>query len=429
MTAEVALLNRLGVALAADSAVTIPTSRSTKIYQSANKLFPLSDSLPIGIMISGNANLMNIPWETIIKIYRSRSVGREFKTVKEQADNFIAFLDNNSWFFPADVQKQKIQEILTWLFIGLRKQLDNRLEIKQKEESVPLTPALSESTLIEIGKDFLKHLRNRKHLTSLPQDHANVIARKYQREIAEIREEVFAEIVSKVSTKRLLTQISSELFAREYFGPTYSGVVVAGFGTKEIYPNLVEIAVQCVAANRLKYVKRRSISIDSEYRAAIVPFAQSEMVHVFMEGIDENLLKDMKDISGDFLTGFVRSICDAVASKEDKSEHLQQKLGSILEEKLPVLYKKWDNERKLRFVEPITNVVASLPKDELAAMAESLIHLTSLKRRVSTDEETVGGPIDVAMITKGDGLIWIRRKHYFNPDLNPRYMSRISGRR
>jgi len=38
---------------------------------------------------------------------------------------------------------------------------------------------------------------------------------------------------------------------------------------------------------------------------------------------------------------------------------------------------------------------------------------------ISTEEdvsrtETVAGPIDVAIISKGDGLIWIKRKHYFD---------------
>ena len=35
------------------------------------------------------------------------------------------------------------------------------------------------------------------------------------------------------------------------------------------------------------------------------------------------------------------------------------------------------------------------------------------------DAETVGGPIDVAVISKGDGFIWIKRKHYFSTELNP----------
>jgi hypothetical protein len=51
-------------------------------------------------------------------------------------------------------------------------------------------------------------------------------------------------------------------------------------------------------------------------------------------------------------------------------------------------------------------------------MAESLVAITALKRRVTLGAETVGGPIDVAVISKGDGFIWIKRKHYFDMSYN-----------
>ena len=34
---------------------------------------------------------------------------------------------------------------------------------------------------------------------------------------------------------------------------------------------------------------------------------------------------------------------------------------------------------------------------------------------------TVGGPIDVAIISKCDGFIWLKRKHYFDRAYNPQY--------
>jgi hypothetical protein len=39
------------------------------------------------------------------------------------------------------------------------------------------------------------------------------------------------------------------------------------------------------------------------------------------------------------------------------------------------------------------------------------------------DPETVGGPIDVAVISKGDGFVWIKRKHYFVPELNHHFFA------
>ena len=73
-----------------------------------------------------------------------------------------------------------------------------------------------------------------------------------------------------------------------------------------------------------------------------------------------------------------------------------------------------------KHISPVLNAVGSLSKEDLAELAESLINLTYLKRRISfqEEEESVGGPIDVAIITKGDGFIWVKRKHYFNLEKN-----------
>ena len=48
-------------------------------------------------------------------------------------------------------------------------------------------------------------------------------------------------------------------------------------------------------------------------------------------------------------------------------------------------------------------------------MDEALVYVTSLKRKVSSASETVSEPIDVAVISKGDGFVWIKRK--VDPDV------------
>ena len=75
------------------------------------------------------------------------------------------------------------------------------------------------------------------------------------------------------------------------------------------------------------------------------------------------------------------------------------------------------------YTEPLLNTVVSLDKEDMANMAESFISLTSLVRRMQPGEETVGGPVDVAVISKGDGFVWINRKHYFRPELNAPFFS------
>lgn len=112
MTAEVGILNTMGVALAADSAVSIGPG-ADKIYSSAEKLFNLSESAPVGIMVNGNAAFLSIPWETIIKIYRKSRRGKRFATLIEYRDDFLQFVSSNRKMFP-----QKLQTDYTVLLIN-----------------------------------------------------------------------------------------------------------------------------------------------------------------------------------------------------------------------------------------------------------------------------------------------------------------------
>ncbi len=55
--------------------------------------------------------------------------------------------------------------------------------------------------------------------------------------------------------------------------------------------------------------------------------------------------------------------------------------------------------------------VSGLPRQDLAKMAEALVNLTAFLMRMNADQdETVAEPIDVALLSKGDGFIWIKHK-------------------
>jgi hypothetical protein len=67
MTAEIAIMNRSAITVAADSAV---TRGPNKVHVNANKIFRLSDQAPIGLMVYGNADVFGLPWELVAKLYR-----------------------------------------------------------------------------------------------------------------------------------------------------------------------------------------------------------------------------------------------------------------------------------------------------------------------------------------------------------------------
>ena len=86
MTCEVAVMNKRGIALAADSAVTLGNGK--KIYHTAEKLFSLTPSIPVAIMTFGATDMMNVPWETVVKIYPQKLGSRRFDTLDQCAKDF-----------------------------------------------------------------------------------------------------------------------------------------------------------------------------------------------------------------------------------------------------------------------------------------------------------------------------------------------------
>lgn len=167
-----------------------------------------------------------------------------------------------------------------------------------------------------------------------------------------------------------------------------------------------------------------SASISYDQTALIIPFAQREMVDTFVSGIDP-FFKAVLDgyLAQLFKVIYPGLISENIHASDNEKGILKKKLEEAGKKILDDFQKKLEGYSKEKHVDPILNIVAVLPKDELAAMAESFINLTSLKRKITIETETVGGPIDVAVISKGDGFVWIKRKHYFKPELNPQFLS------
>ena len=143
------------------------------------------------------------------------------------------------------------------------------------------------------------------------------------------------------------------------------------------------------------------------------------MVKTFVEGVDPDLLKHILGQVGRMLDQLPERIADAIKgdAKQDAADRLQPQV----EEAKRTIAEELNKFMVERHIWPTINVAASLPKDELAELAEALVSLTTIKRKISLGLETVGGPVDVAVVSKGDGFVWIKRKHYFPAELNPTF--------
>jgi len=426
MTAEIAIMNKEAIALAADSAVTMAQEREQKIFTSANKLFALSKYYPVGIMVYGSASFMGVPWESIIKIYRNKLGKQKFDMLKEYADNFISFLNNGNPLFPEAQQKRRFYGNTIGYFALIKKDIKEKIESVIREEG-KVTNTQIEQITSDVIKEHYNKWEKTKMLPSIPKNHIKNIINKYEDAINKAIGEVFEKLPISKNASEQLKKIAGSLFAKLPEGispPDISGIVIAGFGDKDTFPSLKSFDIEGVANNKLKYKERLSAEINFENTATIIPFAQKEMVATFMEGMDPYFQKQMGIYLSEIFDKYPEVIVENIEKFDDKKKKsLKQKLKEASNKISKDYQKKIEIYKRKHYVNPIINVVGMLPKDELATMAESLVSLTSFKRKVTMGSETVGGPIDVAVISKGDGFIWIKRKHYFKAELNPQFFS------
>lgn len=429
MTAEVVVMNRNGLALAADSAVSIGYPEA-KIYNSANKLFQLSAVAPVGIMVYGGANLMEVPWETVIKIFRSNLGHQIFPKLKGYGPYFVSFLKQNRALFPEESQARFVTFVAENLFRELRNDFFTKLE-KAFSEHKDISQDDASSILRDVLNEALEEIQEFPRLSTLGDDFPKEVRARYEEQIRAGIEKIFEEFPIADDIEETLFNILIDFFSHHSSATRvgYSGVVLGGFGEEEHFPSIIEYLVIGMVADHLLYDEVRNAAVSSEIQAYIAPFAQREMVDTFIEGIDPDLHQFIEETTDDLFYQVATILMHEVREfNEDFGNELQERTAASLQNLLPKLHEQWQIARRERYTDPVMEMVASLPKDELGGMAESLVNLTKFKRRISRQQESVGGPIDVAVITKGDGFVWMKRKHYFSAELNPRYFARIHGR-
>lgn len=420
MTAEIAVMNEEAIALAADSAVTGP-----KIFTSANKIFALSKYHPVGVMDYASAQFLKVPWETIIKQYRRELGERSFSCLDEHADHFLEFFEGNERLFPPVAQRRAVGQLAARLYGAI---LQDALIVFQDAMDAGEEPEDSEvlagiEAMIELHYERWRSAAPRQ---GLPKTYRRRLRETYGEEIDEGLG-IFSQVPISTRARRRLREIfylvllRDEAFAR---APQRSGIVIAGFGRDDVFPRLRKFQFEVIADGRLKYTEGNPMRIGHEVQSAIVPFAQDEEVVSFLTGVMPQVGAFLRRRWPSWLLQVVDEIGEAIGLDEPARENLVETYSPRAME-----LAAGDHAEELadftreKNIEPILKIVAMLPKDELAAMAESLVNLTSFKRRVSEDAETVGGPIDVAVISRGDGFIWIKRKHYFKTELNPHFVA------
>jgi hypothetical protein len=374
-------------------------------------------------MIYNNASFIGIPWEPLLSRFEESLGPVPLPTLAEYAERLIRFLSTEQELISAEVEKQYFSAMIYNYFLTFRIAFQADASGMMRIQGAISEEQIGEFVAEKIARSYAA-LSILEYIPGADEARAKELSAAFDEISTKAIGDVFEQLPIIDEARVQLKEMPVLFFlknagADDPASQDFSGIVVTGFGKKEVFPSLVTYAIQGRLGGILKYKEIENRQITLEKGGYVIPFAQQEMVDTFMAGMDHRFFDALLESLAAIFQEFPRSIVDGIETlDETEKANIKTQIQPRSDDLINQISTFLNNYRNSNVI-PIINVVISLPKTELAAMAEFLVNLTSLKRKVSLQAETVGGPVDVAVISKRDGFVWIKKKEYFRNELNP----------
>ncbi len=421
MTCEIAIMNRHAIALAADSATTVTQwvegRPQPHYFKGANKIFQLSNHHPVGMMIYDTATLQEVPWELLVKDFRKSLGDKSFNELEGYATELFNFVCSHGRLFPAEYQAKVFKDEAEkhgWMFV-FGAQHDDL--VKSAADDAAKKTALHEffdHAIQEIEKQPVAVPFEPNDLDSALAVHKNDLTVQLEPVVRRVAPDLAPHVdhaqLAELSIRAILRNPAALM-------PS-TGVVVAGFGDHDYFPSYREYKCCGLLLGKFISEKLSEDKITLERPAYINGFGTTSMVETFQVGYSPDVFKSVRAEFDKQLREFAERIRTevGVADIPNLATHIDATTKAHTE--------SWWKAARTAHYWPLIRIISALPVDEMSELAETLIALQSLKEKLTQPSESVGGPVDVAVVSKGDGFIWIKRKHYFDPKLNPRFFQR-----
>jgi hypothetical protein len=229
--------------------------------------------------------------------------------------------------------------------------------------------------------------------------------------------ELYPTFVLKPANIDALNDLFYQMINVEWIFEALSGLVFFGFGENEMYPATCQALIGSAICDipRIRHMTDTKI-IPGQVNSRIIPYAQADVTETVLTGVDPKYIDTMEtSIESSF-----NDVANGVApllSDPAQEQAVTDFINNVGQE----LIQKLNDFQYSAITGPLLEILAHMGKEDMAELAESLVNITSIKRKFTSSDssdESVGGPVDVAIVTKGDGFIWIKRKHYFDVQNN-----------
>jgi len=402
LTAQMVILNKFCVGLSSDSSVTLVGKDGPKrTFPTAEKITSLPSPHSIAVLHSGSTEFLGIPYSVLLVEWIRTIPPEPLPTVTSYRDHLNAWILQQKHLFPAEMQDGYFGWMVRDFFLAVRRNLLQRCEelgvVKDDWSSPRATEAID-----SVIEEALNLLGSCAELDGWEDVDVNGILDKHRSLVDEAREWVFDDTPRSSAGDEGLDQVVKALLP--VFEDFAKDAVLAfvGFGSEEVFPAMDKVSYQGMVDGHLRVSETNRTVVSTDMDSSINPLGQTEAVNTFLRAYNESFLSTshqrLEKFAGAIIEGL--ELSDGQRAKLVTMEAAaHEDLGTDFEEA------SWS-----QYLQPMLNTVAALPIAEVARMAEALVGLQVLRQLTQADAETVGGPIDVAIITRQDGFQWVRHK-------------------
>ncbi|CAN2188704.1 hypothetical protein MCEMRE212_00470 [Candidatus Nanopelagicaceae bacterium] len=407
MTSQIVLMNKIGLAVASDSSLTMSRGDNRRTYASAEKIFPLDKNHKVAILHSGTVEFMEHPFEVLLTEW-SKSLQRPFGTLDEYVESFCIWLAHRQDLFPEESQLEFFEDLLTGYYLEVRRALLKELE----DKGISADEWKTEETLSEVNvflDSDLEYLDSLEDLEGLNSKWADSRFQTVQAAVTAAVEYVFDDVPRDSVSDSKYESIARKVLYKRIFSNTYDArLAFVGYGEKAIYPKHVWVDYQGVVGDKPRYVKD-SKEISTATSSALRTHAQDEAIHTFLRAYHQSFYNIAQNFQRESLRKLTDLLIQNLGNPED--EELMKTIDSFIEERITGIGEEFERVSSVDFVQPFTSTLSGLPSTSLGKMAENLIELQILRQSSQAIQDTVGGPVDVAVITLEKGFEWFRHKN------------------
>lgn len=400
MTAQVAVMNLIGVAVASDTVTTSNTTNGSKTVGSAEKIYELGPQHKVLVLHSNSVDISGVPHQLHIAEW-AKSLAAPLPTVQAYIDNYIEWSSRENGMVDDDSERRTVHYQLNDHYYYIKNRIDSEANEFQSE-AFPGDAAEfirhRSSQIDEIVQDASRHLDSLVDYEHLSEIDAKICLNRLEINVEEKIDYIFKDIPLTDPQRQVLMESAGKIICKaQPMDDLDSDLGFVGFGEDEPFATVKRLKCRGIYGGRLQaYVRSTSTVKPVGMRALVSYFAQYDAMWGFVNGATISSMNKIRE--------------EISARVEERwGDTTPDPIGWEIAEEVSSAFDAWAQER---YIDPLLDTIDAMGTIGLANMADSLVSLQATASSSQDAMATVGGLIEVATIDKINGIQWVRRLNH-----------------